>query len=975
MMLFNSTVWTCSYTSRPNLTYAEALESEKEARRSLRNFTYELKAPIVYIATLTKRSGIADMVDDIFNYLNVRYFKEEEVFALEKINGKEIWRECEVLNVIAPSGDNSVSPTSAQIEPIKVQYRVKLLDTEKDTKPWIVNGNEIRRRVAHLTKNKLKLFLKQCVECNEDGMLKIKIKMYEKFVTDGGVRKFSDFFVGKPPSFELSKALLNKKKVEKKTKEGDKKSKKVQAKTEKPKNNTAIKSKNNGDTKNNVDSKAKKKIQKDAKQPAISNYFAKNEDGSKKIVEGTTKATNEKVNGKSLAEEMERIRLAKELQEAERKKKLEEDKERQRLALIRVQAAVRNFNQIRDDLELRDQRMLPVAKPVKTLIPSKYFGDALMVLEFLYSYSNRLEDKDKFPKGYSLALIERSLTCREFAGPLSDILQILLGTIFMLQIEEENEITVEYLSKSYFDESKEVFDQHIRDATLAAHYAKTYLAMDFRDLPMDATTISELLRIHLLMSGAKVDENCARWRMQQRYGYRSEDDPGLMLRTKYPHILRALEMHTVYQLPVRDILIILNCLVSQILTYPTIRDTTEERMESSYKAKLAVKAANATERKRELALVNDRKALAEEVKKNVEEFEGSAEDKLKHQEKLLKDMEVKLKHLEYVSDRAKTAYKEFISEKQQDIFSFQSLLGNDRAFRYYWLFESLPGIFIEHRPFGGLCIESPVQNINELAQCAQQERYSCIKQMLANENITNGNDKENKVQNKIEKKKVNGATTTAAVTNDECISIQDDKDNIKKPIVTQRDLLMCTGSSDTCPVHPISDKNRMVWTFLHTPEDLNALIHALNVRGIREKSLKEQLETEKELILSHIKDCPVDELQVEENTKPAKINSIMERKEYANANMKFPIGTDINHIAELTLLDNILELERQITRGHLGSLQIRDRDAWRAALEKCEYDRQTDSLAWGPGKQFTAGSVVVLLILINVINVYRLRSN
>ena len=79
IILCNSLVWTCSITGRPGLTYQEALESEERARKQLSTFPDYLQRPILYIASLTHRSRLNDMNDDVFVYARGRYFIGEMV--------------------------------------------------------------------------------------------------------------------------------------------------------------------------------------------------------------------------------------------------------------------------------------------------------------------------------------------------------------------------------------------------------------------------------------------------------------------------------------------------------------------------------------------------------------------------------------------------------------------------------------------------------------------------------------------------------------------------------------------------------------------------------------------------------------------------------------------------------------------------------------------------------------------------------
>lgn len=54
-ILCNSLVWTCCLTGKTGLTYAEAVESEQKARKSMSTFPYVLEKVIVYLINLTKR--------------------------------------------------------------------------------------------------------------------------------------------------------------------------------------------------------------------------------------------------------------------------------------------------------------------------------------------------------------------------------------------------------------------------------------------------------------------------------------------------------------------------------------------------------------------------------------------------------------------------------------------------------------------------------------------------------------------------------------------------------------------------------------------------------------------------------------------------------------------------------------------------------------------------------------------------------
>lgn len=101
-MLCNSMVWSCAMTGKSHLTYQEALESEENARKSIKYFPEELRVPILFLTTKTKRTGFLDMMEDLFLYVKDRYFVGENVEATF-IQNK--WKDAHVLQVVAPRDD------------------------------------------------------------------------------------------------------------------------------------------------------------------------------------------------------------------------------------------------------------------------------------------------------------------------------------------------------------------------------------------------------------------------------------------------------------------------------------------------------------------------------------------------------------------------------------------------------------------------------------------------------------------------------------------------------------------------------------------------------------------------------------------------------------------------------------------------------------------------------------------------------
>ena len=98
------------------------------------------------------------------------------------------------------------------------------------------------------------------------------------------------------------------------------------------------------------------------------------------------------------------------------------------------------WSKIRDDLELDDLKDLPAPIPVQCAIPNGFFGDFMMVLEFFLAFGEELQLKDAFPGGLTFELLERAVIENEVSGPLSDILQVLLSSLFEFQDAESEEV-------------------------------------------------------------------------------------------------------------------------------------------------------------------------------------------------------------------------------------------------------------------------------------------------------------------------------------------------------------------------------------------------------------------------------------------------------------------------------------------------------------------------------------------------------
>uniref|UniRef100_A0A182N167 Bromodomain adjacent to zinc finger domain protein 1A n=1 Tax=Anopheles dirus TaxID=7168 RepID=A0A182N167_9DIPT len=949
VMLISSMVWSCAMTGRPNLTYAEAIESEKTARKVLRTFPSAVKGPFLLVASRTQRTAINEMHEDVYGFVKDHLFRNETVEALD-VTRKQ-WRTAVVTNV-------TVDSTGGYL------YHVTANDGLKPA-TWTTPPTGIKRDRSVLTRDKCKLFLKQHVEASgPGGQLRIKQSSLARYVTEAGLTDEKLFF-GQPPTFGQSKRL----KANADRGAGGDGAAASPGGTKAPKKKPAADKQPQKKQKQEGGSKKKQD-----KQQAGAKQQSKHPE---KTGPETAPAAGGNAKAKKLAEEMAAAQQRKLEHAALVKKRLEEEKA---LLLQQTALALKRYNAVLDDQDLPDQRPMPAVQLVRPLVPTKYFGSFVFILEFLNSFADLLAVRSKFSGGLTMHLLERALILREVNGPLSDILQVLLSAIFTQQAEEESEVDVRYERVENLAQKRQTVPEQVR-ARDAALWCERHYCAKLNELPMDSMTVSELLRLHFLASGAVVEERVAKQRYYNRGGYGCADDPGLRLVQDYPHILRALRSYSVYQLPIGDIVQILSCLIHQLLTYGGVRELVEERVERARSARLSYQNNRYAQRRLTVKTGSQKNAAREDMKRELAAFAGGdGPAKEEQRQKLQERLEEQCARFDAEAARQMKVLHAESARLKEDFFDYQIYLGTDRCFRKYWLFESLPGLFVEHdRKFAGRCLDVATPNYPGLAQCAPEQRKKLITKAIMRCAGSNA------VAALLDVQAIEQAGTGAAAGVGEvyeqllalgCAELHRDAAQqptangaaveaaaaapatpaaaaAPTPSPTNRELLMCTTLANDCPVHTVDDGQTVGWGYYATAAELDALIHSLNGRGTREKALRETLECERDLIVKHIEMCPVEKLSVGESPleRNAALAEIVMRnqKRYDAPNFSHDPGTEPNEILESVFVEHLLELEAKITVGYLGVMRVHDRDRWREALEAGEYDPQTDKpLQWGP---------------------------
>uniref|UniRef100_A0A8C3QLV6 Bromodomain adjacent to zinc finger domain protein 1A n=1 Tax=Cyanoderma ruficeps TaxID=181631 RepID=A0A8C3QLV6_9PASS len=974
-ILCNSLVWSCAITGKPGLTYQEALESEKKARHNLQSFPEALIIPVLYLATLTHRTRLHEICDEIFAYVKDRYFVDETVEVLRN-NGARL--QCKVLEVIAPahhngmanghtssadgdtivisdSDDSETHNSSAQngekkaiIDPSLFKYKVQPIKKHL-YEPVIVKASQLSRRKHLFSRDRLKLFLKQHCEPH-DGVIKAKATSIEKY--NLAEQNFSYFFPDEPPTFIFSPASRRRGRPPKRASAGLVNQSIYQLKLTfyKRKNNLGFffsfiafeKAKLKQEKANAIEARKKEKEDKEKKREEL-----------KKIVE------EERMKKK---EEKERLKIEKEKE----REKLREEKRK-------YVEYLKQWSKPREDMECDDLKELPIPVPVKTRLPPEIFGDALMVLEFLHAFGELFDLQDEFPEGVTLEVLEEALVGNDTEGPLCELLFFFLTAIFQAMAEEEEEVAKDQIADAETKDLTEALDEDADPtksalsavATLAAAWPQLHQGCNLKNLDLDSCTLSEILRLHILASGADITSANAKYRYQKRGGFDTTDDACMELRLSNPGLLKKLSSTSVYDLFPGEKMKILHALCGKLLTLVSTRDFIEDSVDVLRQAKQEFRELKAEQhrKEREAAAARIRKKREERLKEQELKMKEKQE-KLKEEEQRIpaveisvgeeeredldtstesKEMERKEQDMDTVTEdeeelgpnkkrrRGKflgqNGYKEFtrqeettceksepltaedeealkqeqqkkekeLLEKIQNATACTNItpLGRDRLYRRYWIFPSVPGLFVEE-DYSGLTEDMLLPRTSSFQNSGQ----SC----------TN----EPQVFSK----------TGESLKSSESTSNTDQDSHTSVVVEVPR---------------PVYKPNR--WCFYSSREQLDQLLEALNSRGHRESALKETLLQEKSRIYEQLSSFPVEKFHIPE--KP-------------QSDIRPPIGRgrmqnvhDGSHLSaekqlELRLRDFLLDIEDRIYQGTLGAIKVTDRQAWRAALEHGRYEFLND---------------------------------
>ncbi|XP_039282442.1 bromodomain adjacent to zinc finger domain protein 1A isoform X2 [Nilaparvata lugens] len=980
IFLCNSLVWSCSYTGRSSLTYQEAIDSELVAKKMLNEFPLKLRIPVLYLTTLTERSSLLEFAEDVFAFARDRYFIGEEV---EVCFSNDTWSDCRIVKVQYPSqkrlqehnqlsqktatksGERDYWPPAALYS-----YEVEPVAATGDGTRHCVAADKVRRRKNVYTREKNRLYIKQFVE-RQASVWKLKKSVYHKYGIDKV--KFDMIFCG-PAMASLAptkKKPAIKKPAVKEAVKKDVKKQKVQGSIDKyfAKQKSGDKQENGGagdNAKKATPRKPAETPQKTLVQKLKNKYKMNNKNAKllKTVKENKTEKVprerkkKEKAVRKALSkEELQKIAVECKDKDVKEKFALFKKNNLTKEEKVQVLEFVKEYTKFREDLECSSLKELPAPLPVQMRIPNELFGDFLHMLEFFNSFSNVVNVRDFFLNGITFELLERALVEKEVAGPLSDVIHVLLSTLFELQDQDE-----EYDDKLSLDSGSEPTpvqqsDKKADDALInyrlavaAAAYSQQYHGHPISELTLDSASLTEVLRLHIISSGRRLIDDSDQSR---RIPSLNIEDPCSELCLRHPQLLNALSQKSIFELPIEDKVLIINSLINQILSFASTKESIEEELVNLRLARVDWRSKRAAEVKRikeaEKELKEQQKAASGE-NKDKSKSDKEATEKKEKEEATGGDGEGGEGEVPKTRMRMGKNLVLKARELAQLELRVQCLpLGVDRAFRRYWLFYSTPGLYVEHNePNPGVCV--PRDIIDSLSADSPVKYVRRL--------FDEGSDKEN----------VGKATATA--TSRGSISAPSPS---KKPLLAEKNgdavsssparvkveagaeetaskwNLMCTGDAALCPVHARGPTT--TWSFYRDEADLNALIDSLNKYGVRESQLRKELIKNKPRILDSVKRCPHAKLNptVPEDPDQLEIKKSVKTK-YLNAHLDFPPDTPLDEILISSLRFMILETEDKIDAGHIGTLKVKDRHAWREALNNKSYDKQCDELSWGPKK-------------------------
>lgn len=922
-------------TGSSELNHSETLNSGAiQAQESLELFPRELKVVSLYLALTAQRSSFNLVVNDVYLFMKDRYFVGEVLQAC--LEGKS-WSNCTILQVREPSEQevedyNKIAVVNLTDEhklfppACLYKYRVQKFCSYNDINHvFEASASHVRRKKRLITKEKLRQFLKSCLVLDSRGIWVVQEPVVQNFCIHS--LKFSDIFVGCPPKFPARYEKIAKKVKKNSSKNpldpsvrGGGKKMKVATKSPRRDKNSSMSSNDDlNDFKNVVLNHSTESLNSVVPCKVLVRKLSES-DGSRKIIKKVkkkyVKPEGEKENLNQVArkkyttwrgmtlEERQKLKETKakralldKLKRKEEKLKLKEKLKEEKLKMALM---LKDHNRLREDLECEDLKPLPIPHVVNcSRIPNELFGDFVFIVEFFHCFRNIVNTKHVFPRGIKYEFLEEALTENNLNGMLTKITIFLLKELNKIREEDNEPVECDIGPLDVNDETGDISATDAIRLVAAEYGGQLYNGAFANEVVLNHLTVTEVLRLHFLSCGGR------RWDPNSsRMSSVDPGDPVTVLRTQLPHLLENMCHFHLCELSMKEKIAILNCLVDEILACPPLGEELDKRGEELKQKKIELRAQKAAEVKKA------REAEAQRIKEKKE-----AGLKLKQQYNAVvipepnpEEFKTELFDKELRSNRKKD-FKEMHEELRTLAMNFHLCpIGIDRAHRRFWVFSSIPGLFVEQKAFEvGPCLLQPTP-----------------REPLSPRSGGKASSRKNS-PHKSPKKEAR------------CASYDACQSSTSEPVRTES--WVCSSSGD-CRIHEQSLTSSK-WSYFQREEEVTLLLENLNKRGLRENELRKILLKEEHWVKESVSKCPltfIDPSLIAETNQDStsKVSVVEEHPD-----------DSIGSMLQIILRDRILDLENQIAAGCLGSLEVKDLQEWREAIVNGGYDMQCDQLTWG----------------------------
>lgn len=659
--------------------------------------------------------------------------------------------------------------------------------------------------------------------------------------------------------------------------------------------------------------------------------------------------------------------------EAKRKKEaaaLAKQQERQRKEEERKKAAafLQNWEKKCEDLERDDLKRLPQPVPLNCDIPERLFGDSMFILESLYNLHDLYNLSKLFPEGMSYDTLEEILLDGQEDGSLGNLVKFLLRTILDTQPTSDgyglddnnlsNNNTVKQEKSNGTSEpvagSPEPQEGHhennhdqqnteeqqnglgsehgddderdlIRSAIRAAQEVKRSLTKPLPEMEITDQNVTDILRLHLLQSGS-----FPKGRTIYNGWYSSREDPGLWLCMQEPDLIKKLHDVSIYDLDIEERIKIIHTLIYQLFTFIKTRTYIESASEPLTELRKAYRqeAANFARWDREncVKLMHDNHHHYSKQQGNQQVTEANQTEDNNNSEQQHPNQTQE--ELERAKERNQIEYDDYQRERairyedltenvlhiKANLRTTQAIygihpVGRDRAYRRYWIFESLPGLFIEHDEHHyGRCLAQPTPLESQYKKLFNKDnplRHPDEDDLLRIKTCdaacsTNNSPKPPQVESRDREPteqpneapemsiadslgvkiigvqpgddnspnhelddNCQGEQPVANCVHEQNGNDHEDQDDDRESYLITDEMNYCTGDETTCAVHGQKRCNQSRWWFYHTPESIDTLVECLNKRGYRESKLQDILATEAPILKPKIATCPAHKLNKE----------------------------------------------------------------------------------------------------------------